>query len=278
MRAWSPAAEDKLRALYATTPLPRLAFLLKRTPVAVKSRARVLGLRKGGRIAWTRTMDAQLRKLYPDNTTAGVAATMGLREAQVYTRANVLGLHKSAAYHASDLSTRIKRGQQSPAIRATQFKPGHAPANKGLRRPGWSPGRMATTQFKKGQMSGAAQAKYVPIGTERIDAKRGVVIRKLSDDQSVYPAARWRPVHVLVWEAAHGPVPVGLVCAFRPGMKTTDSARITVDRLELVSRAELMRRNTRHRFPPELNQLLALKAALTRKIKHRTKRAGEAQP
>jgi hypothetical protein len=120
-------------------------------------------------------------------------------------------------------------------------------------------------------MAGAARAKYKPIGTERI--ADGQLQRKVTDDPSVYPARRWVAVARLVWEAANGPVPAGHAVAFKPGKATTDRARITLDVLELVSRAELMRRNTRHRFPPELNQLLALKAALTRKINNRSKSA-----
>ena len=37
-----------------------------------------------------------------------------------------------------------------PRGRKYEFKPGNVPANKGLRRPGFAPGRMAKTQFKKG--------------------------------------------------------------------------------------------------------------------------------
>lgn len=40
-----------------------------------------------------------------------------------------------------------------------------------------------------------------------------------------------------------------------------------MDRLELVSRAENMRRNSRHtRYPHEVNKLMQLKGVLTRKI------------
>ena len=60
---------------------------------------------------------------------------------------------------------------------------------------------------------------------------------------------------------------------FRPGRASTDEARIALDALELVSRAELMRRNSRHaRYPPEVNQLIQLKGALNRKINARSKK------
>ena len=146
-----------------------------------------------------------------------------------------------------------------------RFPPGHVPANKGKRRPGWSPGRMAETQFKKGEMSGAAQRNYVPIGTERL-SKDGYLERKVTDDHPV-PARRWVAVHRIVWEAAIGPVPRGHKVAFLPGKRTAVPAEITLDRLELVSDAELMRRNSYHNnYPKEVAQLIQLKGALNRKI------------
>ena len=62
---------------------------------------------------------------------------------------------------------------------------------------------------------------------------------------------------------------------FKPGRKTTDPARITADGLELVTRAELMRRNSYHNnYPKEVALLIQLKGALNRKINNLTR--GEA--
>ncbi len=79
------------------------------------------------------------------------------------------------------------------------------------------------------------------------------------------------PVARLVWEEANGPIPPGHAVVFKPGRATTERQAITPDALELLSRGELMKRNTRHNYPPELNALLSLKAALTRRINRRTK-------
>lgn len=95
--------------------------------------------------------------------------------------------------------------------------------------------------------------------------------RKISDDQGIYPARRWIGVHRLVWEAANGPIPKGHAVVFKPGMASTDPDEITIDRLELITRAELMRRNTRHNLPPELNALISTKARMTRLINEREK-------
>jgi hypothetical protein len=79
-------------------------------------------------------------------------------------------------------------------------------------------------------------------------------------------------VHRLVWEAVNGPMPRGYIVVFKPGMASSDPDMITIDRVELISRAELMRRNTRHSLPPELNALISTKARLTRLINEREKR------
>jgi hypothetical protein len=77
-------------------------------------------------------------------------------------------------------------------------------------------------------------------------------------------------VHLLVWEAANGPVPPGHAITFLPGRRTTDASLITLDALQLVSRAELMRRNSHHtNYPKEVSQLIQLKGALNRKINRR---------
>lgn len=222
------------------------------------------------RKVWTPEEVAVLRARYPNEQSAVIAHDLGRTIGQVYQHAAKMGLHKSAAFNASDRSGRVQRGKQCAAMIATQFKPGQVPVNKGLRRPGWAPGRMAETQFKKGSMAGAAQHNYVPIGTERV-TRDGALERKVTDDPSMYPARRWRPVARIVWEAANGSIPPGHAVVFRRGRATTDVALITLDALQLMSRAELMRRNSYHtNYPKEVAQLIQLKGALTRKINRKS--------
>ena len=77
-----------------------------------------------------------------------------------------------------------------------------------------------------------------------------------------------------MWERAHGAIPAGHAVVFRPGRFTTNPDAITEDGLELVTRAELMRRNTIHNYPPELARLVQLKGAITRQV---NRIAGKAQ-
>ena len=216
---------------------------------------------------WTQREDAILRERYPDEPAAVVAAAIGRSLHSVYARAAHLGLAKSGVFLASQASGRADLAARG---RATQFKKGGPAWNKGIKGSTGHHPNSRRTQFKKGCMTGAAQHNYRPIGTLRIH--KGVLEQKVTADPSLYPARRWRPVARIVWEQAHGQIPEGHAVVFKHGCATTDPERITPDVLELLSRQELMRRNSRHtRYPPELNQLIQLKGALNRKINNRTR-------
>jgi hypothetical protein len=125
---------------------------------------------------------------------------------------------------------------------------------------------MKTTQFKKGERRGRAACIYQPIGTERL-SKDGYRERKISDGMPFQ--RRWRAVHLLVWEAAHGPLPPGHAVVFRNG----DKADIRLDNLDCITRRQLMARNTVHNLPTPLAQTVQLLGALTRQINRRTTHA-----
>lgn len=218
---------------------------------------------------WKSAEDRALRRLYVKHSAAECAAELGRTVSSVQQRVAVLGLSKSPEWVAERARQRWAEGRHENSLAPLAAGRGW---NRGIKGSTGTHENCRRSQFRKGEMRGAAQHNYVPVGSLRV-SKDGYVERKVTDDHPV-PARRWVAVHRLVWEAANGPVPAGHAVAFLPGRQTTDPERITADGLELVSRAELMRRNTRHRFPKELADLIALKAALTRKINDRTKRAG----
>lgn len=224
---------------------------------------------------WTAVDDECMRRFYPDWSGADMARALNRSERSIYARAAGLGLHKSAEFLASDLSGRIARGHQNEAMKATRFKPGQATWNKGLKGVVGVQEACRATQFKKGEMAGAAKRNYKPVGTLRVNAD-GILERKVTDDHPV-PARRWAPVTRLVWEAANGPIPEGHVVRFRQGMATTELELITLDRLECISRIENMRRNSVHTvYPPELAKLVQLRGALNRQINARTRATEQA--
>lgn len=211
---------------------------------------------------WTPAELEVLRSRYPHDRTSDLAKALDRPLAATYARANGLGLRKTPEYLASDKSGRTfkggKRGQ------ATQFKPGQASWNKGTH---WKAGgRSAETRFRKGNRPHT----WVPIGTYRVNGD-GYLDRKVTDDGR--GPRDWIAVHRLVWIEQNGPVPAGHVVVFKQGRRTTDLEQITPDSVELITRQELMKRNTLHRYPKPIAQLIQLRGALNRQINKRDRRA-----
>lgn len=210
---------------------------------------------------WTPAMDAEIVRRYPHEPAVAIASDMGLSLGQVYNRAWALGIRKTPETIAR--ISRERAANPNHASRAYRFKKGQVPANKGLRRPGWAPGNMAATQFKKGQMPHNTHE----IGSHRLDPS-GILQRKISNAKGSN-SKRWRGVHELVWVAANGPVPARHIVVFKKGMRTNVLEEITLDRVECISLAENMRRNTFHNYGPEVAQVVQLRGAITRQINKR---------
>lgn len=201
-----------------------------------------------------------LVRLYSDTPTYQIALQLGVAVNRVYAKASDLGLRKSAEYLAGPDACRLRRG--CGAGEQYRFKKGSVSWNKGL---SYSPGgRSVETRFKPGYRGGRAVQIYQPIGAERI-SKDGYLQRKINDDLPFQK--RWRGVHILVWEEVNGPLPKGHAIAFLDGNKRN----CELSNLELVSRQELMRRNTYHQYGKEIAQLVQLRGAITRQINRRTK-------
>lgn len=218
---------------------------------------------------WTTDDDTTLRQLYPAHTAQQIAAELERSVSSINARARNLGLRKPDGY-AAEVARRRWREGRNEGSRSSCFRPGDAPWNKGV--PG-SAGYHPNSRkhhFRPGHLDGQAAHNYRPIGSLRV-TKDGSLERKVTDDPSICPARRWIAVARLVWEAAHGPVPKKHVVRFLDGHHTTDESAITPDKLECISMAENMRRNTYHRYPQPIPQLIQLRGALTRKINNREK-------
>lgn len=223
---------------------------------------------RAGKRLWSVADDAELRRVYPNTRTTDVARLLRRTEKAIYQRAKLLRLLKSAAYLASPVACRLRRGDNVGA--AFRFQKGQTPFNKGLRRPGWAPGRMRETQFKAGVRQGVATKLWKPIGTERV-SKDGYLERKVNDGLPLQ--ARWRAVHLVLWEEVHGPLAKGHAIVFRNG----DKADIRLDNLECIARRALMLRNSVHNLPKPLADTVQLLGALNRQIRRRTQHADAQQ-
>jgi hypothetical protein len=202
---------------------------------------------------------ALVRELYPHTPTFALAKKLGRSITTVYQMALKLGLHKSAAYLASPAACRLRRGDNIGA--QSRFPKGHVPANKGLRRPGYAPGRMKETQFQKGVRQGVAVRLYKPVGTERI-SKDGYLERKANDDMPLQ--SRWRAVHLIEWEKANGPLPKGYAICFVNGDKTDRR----LDNYGLISRGDLS---------PALKRTIVTLGSLKRRIRREEQNRGSTE-
>ncbi len=216
------------------------------------------------RTKWTDEMLEILRSRYPHEKTSKIADDLGVQLERVYRKAKKMGLSKTEEYLASPDACRLRR-DNSGGI-PYRFKKGQLPPNKGLRRPGYAPGRMAESQFKKG----SAPHNTHEVGSYRI-TRDGTLQRKIGNAKGSN-SKRWRGVHELVWIEANGPVPPKHIVVFKPGMRTNVLEEITIDKVECISLAENMRRNTYHnRYPKEIGLAIQMRGALTRRINKLTR-------
>ena len=153
--------------------------------------------------------------------------------------------------------------------RTGHFHAGQIPPNKG--RKGWCPPGCEKSWFRAGNRTGRANHVYKPIGTERV-SKDGYLQRKLNDDLPFNQ--RWRAVHLIEWEARHGPIPEGHALKCRDG----DRQNTDPDNWDLIPRAILPRlagaqkgRMNYDEAPPELRPALMATARLEHAVREARK-------
>lgn len=195
--------------------------------------------------AWTEDELQTLALLYPDYTNRIIAKTMGRTIRSVKMKASSLGLSKNPDIESTGQNT-------------GRFQKGSKPWNAGLK--GVYMGNSAT-RFQKGHKPHT----WHPIGTERV-TDDGYLQRKLTD--TGVTRRDFVPVHHIVWKEAGHEIPPGHNLVFKDGNRRN----FDLDNLELVSRAENMRRNSLHRYPKEIALAIQLRGALNRRINNAAKR------
>src|SRR5690606_29239777 len=142
----------------------------------------------------------------------------------VIGQASKLGLKKSEVFRSIELK---KQGERLRKVGVnTRLKPGQEPPNKGKKQHEFMSAegieRSKAGRFKKGNLP--HNTKYD--GAERI-SKEGYIEIRVS-------LGKYRLKHLVIWEAANGPLPDGYCLWF----KDQDKKNITLDNLELITRAE----------------------------------------
>lgn len=205
---------------------------------------------------WTDREVALLKRLYLDTSSSRLRKIFRRPITKIYQAAARHGLKKSDAFMARKHAAEKRRLQKYGA--AHRFPKGHVPLNKGLRRPGWAPGRMRETQFRKGHFPFNRDPDFYVIGALRVNSD-GYVEMRVSFEHG---AKGWRALHRILWQDAHGPIPPGHIVVFRD----RDRLNVGLENLELITHAENCRRNSIHRLPPQLRDIIQLIGQVNRRI------------
>lgn len=205
---------------------------------------------------WTPAEIRTVKRRYAHEPTADIARDLGRTVTTVYQRAGKLGLRKTAKYLASPAAHRLDgvKGMGS------RFQPGLTPWNKGTH---WTAGgRSKLTRFKKGNRSLRWPVEDYPIGALRINTDGGLDIKVREG------LLAWDSMARYVWTSERGPIPPGMVVRYHNG----DQYDTRIENLELVTRAEHLRRNWHDRYPKSIKQMVQLRGALQRQINKRERK------
>lgn len=202
-----------------------------------------------GRTSCTPEMDEVIKRDYLTVSPQKIADKIGKSETSVKNRMRQLGLV-------------IPREIVEQRIRDSRIQKGAAPPNKGKK---WADylseeqqDLLRKTQFKKGEDN--HNNKYdgcISIRHDHTNRHGGKTYKYIRLSKG-----KWKQLHVKVWEDANGPVPKGHAVVFKDG----NTMNIVLDNLELVTRVELMRRNTIHRYPAELKHTIKILKKLKKQI------------
>ncbi|MHC1700320.1 MAG: HNH endonuclease signature motif containing protein [Humidesulfovibrio sp.] len=219
-----------LREGYLAMRVPELteafnaAFGFSLSPTAIKGTlnnhkfrcGRPTGSRKGERLEYTQEQEQFVREHYPRMGRAELTEAFNGRFGISKTVQQVISFAKRCGITCG---------------RSGCFQPGSKPWNTGTK------GLVAPNsgQFKPGSVP----ANLKDEGFERVNVY-GYIEMKVSE-QNPYTDAptRFKLKHIVVWEAAHGPVPKGHKLRFIDG----DKLNCALENLELVSNAENLHMN-----------------------------------
>jgi hypothetical protein len=188
---------------------------------------------------------------YPNEPTQAVADALGMKLFKVYQKAAAMELKKSQAYLTAE------RERQGVRLRvagiASRFCKGSMSWNKGKKGLNLSGGK---GQFKKGNLPHNTLEDYA------------IRPRKYKTGRVYYyirvAVGKWELYHRWLWMQEYGEIPKGHIIVF----KDMDSMNCVLDNLELITKAENMKRNSLLHYPDEeIRKTIYQLAGLKRRIK-----------
>lgn len=198
------------------------------------------------KIFWKEEDIEYVKEHYPFSPTEAIALHLNCSLYRVYNLAFRLKLKKDAGYLNSPLSGRMmaKDTRGLP----TRFPTGHKPWNRGKK--GIHIGG-EETQFKAGHLP----HNHKPVGSVRKQVDGYWYIK-------VEEPKKWVALHQKNWIEVNGHIPEGKFLKFKDGnLDNCDASN-----LYLSDRANNMKDNTIHRYPPELKSAIKALSKLKKQI------------
>ena len=200
---------------------------------------------------WTKEELDYLRKNFPDNPTKIIAEKLNRSEKSVSSQANVLGLKKSEEYIKKINYIRIEKCIEKG--KKTRFQKGKKPWNAGIK----------MTNEQKSKLKGLFKPGHIPATAK----KNGDISLRRDGSGITYlyiriDVGKWELLHRRIWEKHNGPIPENCNIIF----KNRDRFDFSIYNLECITNAELMKRNSIHRFPNDLKKSIILTSKLKKEI------------
>ena len=209
---------------------------------------------------FTSDEDYLIQKIYPDTPTRVIAFILNRHSGSIVHRAGMLKIEKNPDY-LIEITKHLGNGLKKSGA-AHRFKKGFEPKNKGLKQTDYMTPeaieKTISTRFKSGQKVHNEGADG-DIRIRHPHKKRGGKPYKFIRISK----GKWLHLHVYNWIQENGPVPKGFIVAF----KNADTMNCDISNLEVLTRAENMKRNAIHNYPEEIKTTLRLISKVKRKIK-----------
>lgn len=236
-RNYNPVIID----LWSTHSTAQIAEKIGRSNSCVLRRAKRLGLTRTkeqneafrikaltGRTTFTITEDRFLELNYMQMGVKTMANILKRSHCGVKGRMDRLGF-----IQPSELIHKIKKNNQ--------YQKGQIPHNKGIKLPPEIYEKAKHTMYKKGNVPHQTKENgYISYRVERLKSGKIKMYKFIRVSK-----CKWKPLHAYLWEQNNGVIPKGHIVIFKDG----ESLNCDIQNLELITRAENMKRNFVYRWP-----------------------------
>lgn len=193
---------------------------------------------------------------FPYSKSQDIADAIGSKVSTVRHFAYKNGIKKSFEFNKSLMSGRLLPGAKTGEI--FRFEKGHIPANKGKK----------ITEYLKPEVVEKIKKTSFKIGHIPKNTKFDGAISTRKDRCGKYykfirvGLSKWVHLHIHLYRQEFGDIPDGYVVAFKDG----NSMNCVIENLELITRKQLIIRNSIHQYPEEIKQTIRTLSKLKKLI------------